>query len=306
MAGINSFRAQLNSGFSIPLIGFGTWKSKAGEVEASVYEAIKVGYRHIDAAWIYKNQDEVGRGIQRAISESLVSRDDLFVTSKLWNTFHGASDVVEQHLRETLAQLGLDYLDLYLIHWPSPSVPIEATWKSLERLVDLKLVRSIGVSNFSVSKVAALLSIPGLKHRPAVNQVEVHPQWRQEELLAAMRQEGIHLSAYSPLGSPDSSDMLKHSGKALLEHPVVLKVSAETGRSPGQVLLRWGLQRGYSILPKSVTPSRIASNFDITEWELSEDQFQQLSTIEPQTRLIHGNFFVKPNGEFPTLEALWG
>jgi len=291
--------------FHIPLVGFGTWKSQKGEVATAVYEAIRVGYRHIDAAWVYKNQEEVGAAIQRAIGEGLVKREDLFVTSKLWNNFHGDESTVESHCRDNLQQLGLDYVDLFLIHWPWKPVDISVTWRSMERLVSLGLTKYIGVSNFSTSRVREILALPAVIP-PVVNQVEIHPLWRQDDLIKNMKALGIQVVAYSPLGSPDSSEMLNHTGASLLQNPVVQSVSAECGHSCGQVLLRWGVQRGYPVLPKSVNPSRIQENLDILSWSLSEEQMARLSSLEPQGRLLRGDFFVQPKGPFDSLIDLWG
>ncbi len=212
---------------------------------------------------------------------------------------------MESHCRESLQQLGLDYLDLFLIHWPWKPVDIGVTWRSMERLVSLGLTKSIGVSNFSTSKVREILALPAVIP-PAVNQVEIHPLWRQDVLIENMKSLGVQVVAYSPLGSPDSSVMLKHSGASLLQHPVVQSVSAESGHTCGQVLLRWGVQRGYPVLPKSVNPSRIKENFDILSWSLSEEQMSKLSSLEPQGRLLRGDFFIKPKGPFDSAFDLWG
>ena len=299
----------LNNGLKMPLVGLGTWKSKPGEVKASVYEAIRIGYRHIDAAWCYKNQDEVGEGIQQAITEGIVKREDLWVTSKLWNHCHAKQDV-EPHLKDTLEQLKLDYLDLYLIHWPISSVesevltpPYEETWVAMEEMVAKGLARTIGVSNMTTKKLLAMKSYA--KIWPAVNQVEMHPMLRQDELITTCTTLGTHITAYSPLGSPDSAPFIKHTGAELLTHPVVLKLASETGKSTGQVLIRWALQHGSSVIPKSVTPSRIKENFEVYDWELSESQFAELSALEPQVRMIAGNSFLLPGGPYRTTEDLW-
>ncbi len=177
----------LNNGLTMPLLGLGTFTGKPGDVRSAVHEAIRVGYRHIDAAWNYKNQDEVGAGIRQAISDGLVKREDIWVTSKLFNDQHSTADV-EPHLRETLDQLQLDYIDLYLIHWPFTGVegpelspPYSETWAAMEELVVKGLVKSIGVSNLTIKKLEAMKAYA--KIWPAVNQVEMHPLLRQDALL---------------------------------------------------------------------------------------------------------------------------
>lgn len=300
----------LSSGKVMPLVGLGTWKSKPGEVAAAVQTAIQCGYRHIDAAWVYKNEDEVGAGIKAAIDAGIVTREELFVTSKLWNDFHAAADV-EKAMRETLTNLKLDYLDLYLIHWPVTGVPgetltpsIQETWGAMERVQEMGLARSIGVSNFTLTRLNEMK--PYAKVFPAVNQVELHPMWRQEDLVRGCAEMGVHVTAYSPLGSPDSAEMIKHTGGSLLSHPVVTAIAEATGKSAGQVLLRWGVQRGTSVIPKSVTPSRIAENAALFDWELTAEQMARLNGPEiEQQRLVAGKFWLHENGPYRTLEELW-
>jgi alcohol dehydrogenase (NADP+) len=253
----------------------------------------------------------VGAAIKEAIDTKVVTRDQLFVTSKLWNSFH-EEDKVEPHLRETLAQLQLDYLDLYLIHWPvthikadtlTPST--EETWRAMERIHKIGLARSIGVSNFSSKKLRDMKRYATVF--PAVNQVELHPLNRQDELLATCSELNVHLSAYSPLGSPDSSSGAAHAKQhgALIDSEVVVSIANEVKKPAANVLIRWAIQRGTSVLPKSVTPSRILSNFDALDWELSPEQFNRLNTIEPQIRIISGSFFVSPEGTYKTTASLW-
>jgi alcohol dehydrogenase (NADP+) len=291
------------------LLGLGTWKSEVGLVRSSVYAAIKIGYRHIDAAWVYNNQGEVGEGIQQALAEGIVKREDLWVTSKLWNNCHRKEDV-ERQLRETLEQLKLDYLDLYLIHWPLTDVeaetltpPYQETWQAMEDMLGKGLTKTIGVSNMTVKKLTAMKEYATVW--PAVNQVEMHPMLRQDELLAACTAMGTHVTAYSPLGSPDSASFIKHDGASLLAHPVVQKLAQETGKSAGQVLIRWALQHGSSVIPKSVTPSRIQENFEMDGWSLSDAQFAELSALPVQQRMIEGRSFLKPGGPYRTLEEFW-
>lgn len=293
----------------MPLLGLGTWKSNTGEVKIAVYEAIKVGYRHIDAASCYNNQDEVGEGIAQAIAEGLVTREQLWVTSKLWNDSH-EKDKVEPHLRKTLTQLKLEYVDLYLIHWPVTPVeaeeltpPYQETWIMMEDMLAKGLVKSIGVSNMSLVKLTAMKAYATVW--PAVNQVEMHPMWRQDELLAGCLALGTHVTAYSPLGSPDSASFIGHNGASLLAHPVVERLAAETAKTAGQVLIRYALQHGTSVIPKSVNPVRIKDNFDVYSWFLTPEQYAALNAIEPQVRMLAGTFFVKEGGPYRTAAALW-
>lgn len=238
-------------------------------------------------------------------------REDVWITSKLWNSFHEA-DKVEPHLRDTLQQLGLDYLDEFLIHWPVTDIEsavltpsIKETWQAMEALVEKGLVRTIGVSNFSLRKLHAMKEYARIF--PAVNQVEMHPLLRQDDLVAGCRDLGVHITAYSPLGSPGSAEeqAFRHDGRALLGHPVVLQIAAETGKSAGQVLIRWALQRGTAVVPKTVTPSRLKENFAVADWQLSAAQFDALSQLEPQQRMISGEFFLNEKGPYKTLAELW-
>lgn len=309
MALVGGDRVTLNDGREMPVVGLGTWKSKPGEVKAAVLAAVRAGYRHIDCAPIYKNEDEVGAALKELFEEGFVKREDLWITSKLWNDKHRAEDV-PRACAQTLSDLGVDYLDLFLIHWPvtgnvgdflNPS--IEETWGAMQKLQADGIARSIGVSNFSAKKLADMK--PYAKVFPAVNQVELHPIWKQDALKAAAAEiGGCHLTAYSPLGSPDSSAMIGHKGASVLDNEVVKKIAEETGKTTGQVVLRWGVQRGTSVVPKSVTPSRIEGNFDLFGWELTEEQMTAISSL-PQERMLHGSFWVKEDGPYKTVADLW-
>lgn len=216
------------SGARIPLVGLGTWKSEPGKVRAAVEAALRCGYTHVDCAAIYDNEGEVGQALETVFAQTKLTRPEVFVTSKLWNTEH-ATDRVEPAARKTLELLGLDYLDLYLIHWPvtgnrgaavTPS--IEETWRAMEALVDKGLVKAIGVSNFSEKKIRDILSYA--RHPMSVCQVEIHPYWRQERLVSFCRQNNVHVTAYSPLGSPDSAAMFNRHTPVLMQDPVVKAV----------------------------------------------------------------------------------
>lgn len=294
----------------MPQLGLGTWKSAPGEVKAAVKCAVNCGYRHIDCAACYKNEKEVGEALAELFAEGIVARGDLWITSKLWNDHHREGDVAGAAAR-TLSDLGLEYLDLYLIHWPvatgcagdvlEPST--EETWRGMEALVASGAARSVGVSNFSAAKLRAMRG--HAKIFPAVNQVELHPLHRQDGLLGACAELGTHATAYSPLGSPDSASMIDHKGAGVMSHPAVKKVAGEVNKSPAQVLVRWALQRGTSVVPKSVTPSRIEANFAMFDWELSDEHMVELSAIEPQMRMLHGEFWCNPEGPYRTTADLW-
>ncbi|KAF8897981.1 NADP-dependent oxidoreductase domain-containing protein [Mucidula mucida] len=255
---------KLNSGYDIPAIGLGTWQSKPEEVIAAVSHALKSGYRHIDCAWAYGNEKDVGEGIR----QSGVPRSEIFITSKVWGTWHNR---VEECLDQSLANLGVDYLDLYLVHWPValnpngnhpflPTLPdgkrdvvhswkVADTWAQMEQLVKKGKVRSIGVSNCSKLKLDEIL--PTATIVPATNQLEIHVYNPQHELLAYCKDKGILPQAYSPLGSTNSP---------LLKDDVVVKIAGKHSIPPADVLLGWILAKGYVVLPKSVTPSRISDN----------------------------------------------
>ncbi|KAJ6017841.1 hypothetical protein N7451_001220 [Penicillium sp. IBT 35674x] len=281
---------KLNSGYEIPAVGLGTWLSKPHEVEKAVEHALRSGYRHIDAAACYQNENEVGNGWKK----SGVPREEIFITSKLWNTHHHP-DHVEEGLNQTLKDLQTDYVDLYLIHWPvafehtnetlTPTdpvtkrfriadVPVADTWAALEKLVATGKIRSIGISNFTVDATKKLLETA--KIVPATNQIEAHPFLQQPELTKFLQDKNILITAYSPLGNNTFGI------PRVIDDPTVAEIAKKLNKDPAQLLISWAVQRGSAVLPKSVTPSRIESNFE--DFVIPDAEFEALNQLNRNAR----------------------
>jgi alcohol dehydrogenase (NADP+) len=304
----------------MPVLGLGTWKSKPGEVYQAVKTALKIGYRHIDCAYIYQNEKEIGQAIKESIESGVVSREDLWITSKLWNDAHARHDVRDA-CEKTLHDLGLKYLDLYLIHWPVAlpkgvllpesgkdllsleERPISETWKSMEELVEAGLCKHIGVSNFSIKKLEDLIRFSNLK--PEVNQIELHPYLQQPEMLDYCEEHNIFLTAYSPLGSADRPGAMKDEDEPiLLNDPVVSAIAESHNASPAQVLIAWAIQRGTSVIPKSVNEDRLKENFTAEKIELSNESMEKLNDLDRQRRYITGSFWAGEGSPY-SLSSLW-
>lgn len=310
-----SFHDQVESislkwGARLPMVGFGFWKVDKEKTADVCRTAIEVGYRHLDCACDYGNEAEVGQGIASAVKDGLCDREDLWVTSKLWNTYH-APEHVHMACERSLNDLGLEYLDLYLIHFPiaqrfvpfetryppgwffNPDVakpcveeariPIHETWQAMEELAKSGLVRNIGVCNFGTSQLRDLLA--SAKIRPAALQVESHPYLTQDKLLRYCRQERIAYTAFSPLGAQSYFSLgMADPAESLLENPVVREIAGESGKTPAQVLLRWGVQRGTAVIPKTSTRERMIENIDIFNFRLNDDQMNRISALDQGRR----------------------
>jgi len=291
---------------AIPAVGFGCWKVAKDLAPSVVEAAIKNGYRHIDCAADYGNEAEVGQGIARAIESGNVKREDLWVTSKLWNTFHEPQHVRPACLK-TLKDLGLDYLDLYLIHFPISlkyvpfekryppewfhdpnvedpkmeliSVPIQSTWEAMEALVKEGLVKNIGVSNFSCQGIRDLMSYANIK--PAVLQVELHPYLQQVNLVRYAQSVGIHVTAFSPLGHGAS---YWNPSVAVINENSVKTIAKKHGVTEAQIVLRFGYQRGYSVIPKTSKTERLKENISLFNFHLTNEDMEELGSLERNLR----------------------
>lgn len=301
---------KLNTGDELPAVGLGMWKVDTDIIPNLVQEAIKTGYRHFDNACDYGNEAEVGQGLEAAYEAGLCQREDLWLTSKLWNTFH-EPDKVKEACVKSLLDLQTDYLDLYLIHFPialeyvpietryppgwffdpdadSPKmhpvkVPIRETWEAMQELVTDGLVKNIGICNFNVSLIRDLLSYAEIP--PAVLQVELHPHLTQQKLIRYCQSEGIAVTGFSPFGASSYLSIgMAEESESLLNDPTIGTIANEVGRSPAQALLRWGVQRGTAVVPKTSKVERLRENLSLFDFELSETQMKSIDDLNRNRR----------------------
>lgn len=259
----------LNDGHTAPQLGFGVFQIPDAETADAVAHALQTGYRSIDTASIYGNE----RGVRQGMERSGVARSDIFLTTKLWNAHQGYDETLHA-CDESMKRLGVDYLDMYLIHWPTPKKDRYVdTWKAFLRLREEGRVRSIGVSNFQPEHLERIIGETGVV--PVVNQIELHPDFAQRELVAVNAKHGIVTEAWSPLGQ----------GGELLKHPILVRIGEKHGKTAAQVVLRWHVQLGHMVIPKSVTPERIAANIDVFDFELSADEMKAIDGLDAGNRM---------------------
>ncbi|XP_012539617.1 aldo-keto reductase family 1 member B1 [Monomorium pharaonis] len=291
------------NGNKVPILGLGTWEPEAGEITQTIKDAIDLGYRHFDCAQFYGNEKQIGAAFQTKITEGVVKREDLFITSKLWNTFH-SPHLVEPALKKTLTDFDFDYLDLYLIHWPlgckegEDLYPINPdgnvalsdvdyldTWKAMEDVLSKGLTKNIGVSNFNSEQITRLLENATVK--PVTNQVECHPYLTQKKLSAFCKERDILITAYSPLGSPQRP-WAKPDEPKLLEDKKLIKFGQKYNKTPAQILIRYQVDRGHIVIPKSINKSRIAQNMEVFDFKLSSEDIAYIDNFDCNGRICPG------------------
>jgi 2,5-diketo-D-gluconate reductase A len=265
-------RITLNDQNAIPQVGLGVWRTSPGDAPKAVKTALQAGYRHVDTAAIYENEEGVGEGLRA----SGIKRDEIFVTTKLWNDAQGFDATLKAY-DQSLKRLGLDYVDLYLIHWPSPHRGLYVeSWKALARLKQEGRVRSIGVSNFELVHLEKIIGETGVK--PVLNQIELHPKFQQRTLREAHGKLGIATQSWSPLGQG-----------TLLADPTVTAIAKKHGKTAAQVIIRWHIDSGLIVIPKSVTPSRIVENFDVFSFKLDATDIAEIAKLDVSNGRIGPN-----------------
>lgn len=309
---------KFKNGDEMAAIGLGTWKSKADIVEKAVEFALLNGYRHIDCAKTYANETGVGKAFSSVFNSGKVKREEVWITSKLWNNAHKKKDVIPA-LKSSLKDLRLDYLDLYLIHWPvafKPEIhtfpqtdneylsleeaPLIETWEAMLEAKKLGLIRHAGVSNFSIKKLDELSLLTD--EMPEMNQFEIHPFLPQNELINYCHQRNIHVTAYSPLGSGDRhQSMKKNDEPSLIKHPLIIEIAKKHNCNPAQVLISWSEKRGTAVIPKSVSEEHILLNIKSSEIQLDEADMAAIQNIGMTYRFVDGEFFVTPGNSYQNI-----
>lgn len=298
------FQVKLSNGFKIPIIGLGTWQSKFGECKQTVKDAIDFGYRHIDTASYYENENEIGEAINEKITDGTIKRENLFVTTKCWNTAHSKDKVIES-CKKSLRALNLDYVDLFLIHWPmgykegTELLPFDSngkmqfsdvdyleTWAAMEECHKQGLARSIGLSNFNVNQIKRVWE--NAKIKPVMNQIECHPYLTQTELIEFCKSLNIQVTAYCPLAAPYQYGD-KPGEKLLLEDEKIKQLSSKYNRSPAQICLRYQVQRNIIVIPKSSNKERLKSNFEIFDFTLSQEEMKDIEELNCNLRICTMN-----------------
>lgn len=311
---------QFSNNDKMPILGLGTWKSAKGEIYQTVRKAIEIGYRHFDCAFIYGNENEIGQAISDAIGNKEVTRNELWITSKLWNNRHKKADI-SSAIEITLENLKLEYLDLYLIHWPVAlkyavnypqngsemvdlkHIPLTETWQGMIALKDKRLTKHIGVSNFSIKKINQLIADTGIC--PEALQLELHPFLQQKKLLDFANANDIVLTGYCPLGSADRpANRITHGEPKLFENKTILDIAHDKGITSAQVMLAWAVNRGTSVIPKSVNPQRLKENIEAADMGLSSSEMEKINNLDQHYRYIKGDFWCLEGSGY-TLENLW-
>ena len=311
-------KLSFDNGDKIDILGLGTWKSESEEIKTAIHAALDAGYRHIDCAYVYGNEAAIGDALQSYFANNSLNREDIWLTSKLWNTAHLPKHV-KPALQETLDALQTDYLDLYLMHWPvafQPDLkgfpggtddflsleeaPLIDTWEAILQLKHDGLIKHAGVSNFSEKKLQHL--IDKASERPEMNQIELHPYLQQDDMLDFAKANDILLTAYSPLGSRDRIPQMKAPDEpSLLENEVIKSIADKHEASPAQVLIKWAIDRKTVVIPKSTNPERIRQNIDSLKVELDETDHQKIRELDKHFRYVHGKFFETEDGKYENI-----